>query len=162
MGEVGLTLPSSITSMKQLYDELLKMYRRNTWRKLLLLIDEADIMLDCFRKMKPAYRPIIALSDLSRETRSNFKFVLAGLHNVCRAANDPNTVFGQLGSPLCIKPLSSADALELLSRPLSYLGFSVDPEHLEHILVNTSFYPGIVHYVGYSLVENLTTKYSDY
>lgn len=160
--EVGLSLRSGISSAKQLYDELLKMHNRGIWHKLLLLVDEADNMLRSFKELKPTYKPIISLSDLSRATHGNFKFVLAGLHNVCRAANDPNTVFGQLGSPMCIKPLSSADALELLSRPLSYLGFNVAPEHLEHILVNTSFYPGIVHYVGYSLVENLTTRYSDY
>ncbi len=160
--EIGLSLGESVSSTKQLYDELLKMHNHGAWHKLLLLVDEADNMLSSFKKMNPPYKPIISLSDLSRATNGNFKFVLAGLHNVCRAANDPNTIFGQLGSPLCIKPLSPADALELLSRPLSYLGFNVAPEHLEHILVNTSFYPGIVHYVGYSLVENLTTRYSDY
>ncbi len=160
--EIGLALPPGTDTTKQLYNELLERYHRGLWKRLLLLVDEADNMLRCFRELLPTYRPIIALSDLARETGGNFKFVLAGLHNVCRAANDPNTIFGQLGSPLCIKPLSSSDALELLSKPLSYLGFKVDPEHLEHILVNTSFYPGIVHYVGYSLVENLTTRYEDY
>ncbi len=160
--ETGLSLPSAVVTAQGLYDELLTMYNRGAWKRLLLLVDEADAMLQSFKELKPTYRPVIALSDLSRTTKGKFKFVFAGLHNVCRAANDPNTIFGQLGSPLCIKPLSSADALELLSRPLSYLGFKVNPEHLEHILVNTSFYPGIVHYVGYSLVDNLTTRYADY
>ena len=79
-----------------------------------------------------------------------------------RSGQNPFTIFGQFGSPLCIKPLSAADSLELLSRPLRYLGFNVDPDQLESFLVNTSFYPGIVHYVGYSLVENLMTRYSEY
>ena len=57
--------------------------------------------------------------------KNKFKFVLAGVHNVCRAKNATrnNGVFGQLGEPLCIKPLSPTDALQLISRPLRYLGF---------------------------------------
>lgn len=153
---------SKATTMRSLCMELRNGYASRQWSKLLVLIDEADTILDCFSTMEPAYKPIIPLTDLSRETGNDFKFVFAGLHNVCRAANDPNTVFGQLGGALCIKPLSAVDALELLSRPLRYMGFDIDAAHLEHILVNTSFYPGIVHYVGYSLVENLSTRYADY
>lgn len=152
----------NVSTLKDLCVHLRKKYDSKVWTKLLLLIDEADTILADFRKTTPAYKPLIPLSDLKRETGNDFKFILAGLHNVCRAAIDPNTIFGQLGGALCIKPLTSADALELLSRPLRYMGFQVSPTHLEHILVNTSFYPGIVHYVGYSLVENLSTKYSDY
>ena len=153
---------SKSTTMRALCEELRAGYFSKKWLKLLVLIDEADTILDNFRTMEPAYKPIIPLSDLSRDTGNDFKFVFAGLHNVCRAANDPNTVFGQLGGALCIKPLSAADALALLSRPLRYMGFNIDAAHLEHILVNTSFYPGIVHYVGYSLIENLSTRYADY
>lgn len=151
-----------VTNLDALCAELKKQYQKGNWSKLLLLIDEADAVLAEFQKTTPAYKAIIPLSSLKRDTRNDFKFVLAGLHNVCRAANDPNSIFGQLGGALCIKPLTAPDALELLSRPLRYMGFRTAAAHLEHILVNTSFYPGIVHYVGYSLVENLSTKYADY
>jgi hypothetical protein len=89
-------------------------------------------------------------------------YVFAGLHNVCRAANDPNSVFGQLGSPLCIKPLSPPDSLQLLTKPLRYLGFVIEEGKLEHLLVNTNFYPGIIHYVGYSIVKNLTSRFRQF
>lgn len=157
----GLPL-SPVTDMSELCRQLRQMYGAKKWCKLLVLIDEADTILVEFRNQTPAYAPLIPLSDLKRETNNDFKFVFAGLHNVCRAAAEPNTIFGQLGGPLCIKPLSPADAMELLSRPLRYMGFKIRPEDLEHILVSTNFYPGIVHYVGYSLVENLSTKYADY
>lgn len=161
LNEDGLAVPP-VKAMRELCKELRRGYQEKKWYKLRLLIDEVDAVLEAFRGMKPAYRPILSLSDLSRDTGSDFKFVFAGLHNVCRAANDPNTVFGQFGGALCIRPLSAADSLELLSRPLRYLGFDIDAARLEHILVNTSFYPGIVHYVGYCLVQNLSNSYANY
>lgn len=157
----GISVPS-VRTTRELCQELRISYNAKKWAKLLILIDESDAMLATFSKTKPAYQPIFAFANLVRETGKDFKFVLAGLHNVCRAATDPNSVFGQFGEPLCIKPLRASDAHELLSRPLRYMGFAIDAAHLEHILVNTSFYPGIVHYVGYSLVENLSTRYADY
>jgi hypothetical protein len=155
-----LTHPSN--SLRECASELQKLYNAQKWSRLLLMIDEADKLLENFKNSRPAYSNLTPLADLRRTTGNNFKFVLAGLHNVCRAAAEPNTIFGQLGGPLCIKPLSAPDAWSLLTRPLSYLGFKCDNAHLEHILVNTIFYPGIIHHVGYQLVENLSIKYADY
>jgi hypothetical protein len=126
------------------------------------MIDEADSILTAFKASTESYSNLNPFAALRRETNNDFKFILAGLHNVCRAATDPNTIFGQLGGPLCIKPLSSFDARKLLTKPLRYLGFRLDDTHLEHILVNTIFYPGIIHFVGYKIVENLSIKYADY
>ena len=151
-----------VDSVKALCAELRVMYNRKKWKRLYLFVDEIDDVLKEFSTLTPAYAPIIELHDLARKTNSNFKFVFAGLHNVCRAAKDPNSVFGQLGEPLCIRPLSTADAYELLAKPLRYMGFAVNTDDLMHILVNTNFYPGIVHSVGYALVENLSTRYRDF
>ncbi len=128
-----------------------------------LLIDEVDDFLGAIAGQ--SYKQLQPLVDLKRETRNNFKFVIAGLHNVCRAKNatKENGIFGQLGTPLCIKPLSPTDALKLLSRPLSYLGFQIDRyPHLETILTNTNYYPGILQFFGYMLVQTLTGQYSRY
>ena len=161
LSNLNIVVPECVTT-KDLCFELRKLHTARTWTKLLLLIDETDNFLENFKTLKPAYAPITHLNNLVRDTGRDFKFVLAGLHNVCRGAKDPNTVFGQLGEPLCIKPLSAVDALELLSKPLKYMGFDVLPSQLEYIIVNTSFYPGIIHYVGYDLVQNLSTRYADY
>ena len=157
----GLKIPAA-SGMQELCQNLRRAYTRGEWARLLVLIDESDKLLENFRALTPAYRPIISLSDLTRAAGNNFKFVFAGLHDVCAAANDPNTVFGQFGAPLIVKPLSAPEALELLSRPLRYLGFDIESARLEHLLVNTIFYPGIVHYVGYCLVQNLSTSYAKY
>lgn len=158
---VGLKIPAA-SGMQELCQNLRRAYSKGVWTRLLVLIDESDKLLENFRALAPAYRPVISLSDLTRATGNNFKFVFAGLHDVCAAANDPNTVFGQFGAPLIVKPLSAPEALELLSRPLRYLGFDIESARLEHLLVNTIFYPGIVHYVGYCLVQNLSTSYAKY
>ena len=150
-------------TLKEMCNQLSKMFRNGTIVSMHLLIDEVDDFLGAIADQ--AYRQLQPLVDLKRETRNNFKFVIAGLHNVCRAKNatKENGIFGQLGTPLCIKPLSPTDALKLLSRPLSYLGFQIDRyPHLETILTNTNYYPGILQFFGYMLVQTLTGQYSKY
>ena len=150
-------------TLKELCSYLSKMFRNGQIATMHLFIDEVDCFLAAIADKK--YTPIQPLVDLKRETKNNFKFVLTGLHNVCRAKNATrdNGIFGQLGTPLCIKPLSPTDALKLLSRPLNYLGFQIDRyPHLETILTNTNYYPGILQFFGYMLVETLTGQYAKY
>ena len=139
------------------------MFRAGTISGMLLLIDEADDFLAAISG--DDYLPLQPLVDLKRESKNHFKFVLAGLHNVCRAKNATarNGIFGQLGQPLCVKPLSPTDALQLISRPLRYLGFQVDRyPHLETILTNTNYYPSILQFFGYTLVQTMTSQYGKY
>ncbi len=157
-----IELPKCST-IKEMCNAISKLFRSNKITSMLLLIDEVDDFLAAIADV--AYRPIQPLVDLKRETKNNFKFVIAGLHNVCRAKNATrdNGIFGQLGTPLCIKPLSPTDALQLISKPLRYLGFQIDRyPHLETILTNTNYYPGILQFFGYMLVETLTGQYSKY
>ena len=130
--------------------------------KFLLLLDETDNFLASIANDK--YRQLNPLIELVRERQDNFKLVLAGLHNAARAKNatSENGRFGQVGTPLCIKPLSPAEAMELLSRPLHYLGFRLDAAHLETIITRTNYYPGILQFFGYKLVETLKGEYSKY
>lgn len=157
-----ITLPPC-HSIKGLCAALSGLFRTKQVVSMLLLIDEVDDFLVSIAE--DAYRPLQPFVDLRRETKNHFKFVIAGLHNVCRAKNATreNGIFGQLGTPLCIKPLAPADALQLISRPLRYLGFRLDLyPHLETILTNTNYYPGILQFFGYMLVETLTGQYARY
>ena len=84
---------------------------------------------------------------------------------MCRAKNATrnNGLFGQLGAPLCVKPLTATDAQNLLVRPLRYLGFRVSNEsHIGTILINTNYYPGIIQFFGYTLVQTLASQYTQY
>ena len=150
-------------TINELCKQLSMSFRKETISTFLLLLDEADDFLASISDEE--YRPLQPLIDLKRETKNSFKFVIAGLHNVCRAKNATanNGVFGQLGTPLCIEPLSPTDALLLLSRPLRYLGFQIDRyPHLETILANTNYYPGILQFYGYILVDTLSRQYAKY
>lgn len=150
-------------TLREMCAQISDMFRNGSIVSMHLFIDEVDDFLGAVAN--DAYRPLQPLVDLKRETKNNFKFVITGLHNVCRAKNATadNGVFGQLGTPLCIKPLSPADAMRLISRPLSYLGFQVDrSRNLETILTKTNYYPGILQFFAYILVETLTGQYSKY
>lgn len=151
------------TTLQQLCDQFSRLLDSGVINNMLLLIDEADSFLYSISDQK--YEAIRPLVELKRMSQNRFKFVLAGLHNVCRAKNatSDNGLFGQLGQPLCVKPLSPTDALQLISRPLRYLGFQVDRfPHLETILTNTNYYPGILQFFGYTLVQTLTSQYGKY
>ena len=126
---------------------------------MMLLLDESDTFLDSIRDDN--YEPLRPLVNLKNRTENKFRFILAGLHNVMRAKNSAadNNPLGQLGGALCIRPLSPFEAQRLLLEPLKYLGFSIDPErHLETILTATNYYPGVIQYFGYMLLEKFTER----
>ncbi|MBQ7156109.1 MAG: hypothetical protein IJR85_11220 [Synergistaceae bacterium] len=159
----GTITLNKCSTLKEMCAQLSNMFMKGKIVSMHLLIDEVDSFIDAISDQ--AYRPLQPLVDLKRETKNNFKFVIAGLHNVCRARNATreNGIFGQLGTPLCIRPLSPTDAFRLLSRPLKYLGFQIGRySHLETILTNTNYYPGIVQFFGYMLVQTLNGQYSKY
>ena len=124
--------------------------------RLLLLLDEADT----FTKSPDSNQVIDQLLNLQAVTDNRFKFVLAGLHNVLRysrQALDDNQSFIRL-SPICIKPLKYVEGSELLEKPLFYLGFRMQPEHvalISQILSTCNYYPGLIHYYAYHLIDNM-------
>jgi hypothetical protein len=153
-----------ISTWEDLCKKLRNLFDKGDVSKLLLLIDEADRFLE-FDESK-GFSVLGQLLNLERQTKHKFKFVLAGLHNVARSkkAIEKNGIFPQMPKPLCIKPLSPRDARNLLSRPLSYLGFNTEHlKHLELILANTNYYPGILHFFGDILINTvLRERYSDF
>jgi len=129
---------------------------------LFLLMDESDIYLDSISKDN--YSSLEDFIALKRSTHNKFRFVFAGLHNVSRAKNAAknNSLLGQFGRPLCVRPLRYRDASNLLLRPLRYLGFKVAKyPYLDSILANTNYYPGMIQFFGNILVKTtLIEKYS--
>lgn len=154
---------NSCSSIRDFCSQVRRMLENSRIVALRLLLDETDDFLDSISAT--SYNEILPLIELQRESNRRFKFVLAGLHNVCRAKNATrnNGLFGQLGAPLCVKPLTAADARNLLVRPLRYLGFRVSNEsHVDTILTNTNYYPGIIQFFGYTLVQTLASQYAHY
>ena len=150
-------------SWEALCGDLADRFREKKIAKLVLLMDEADAFLEDASRRD--YRVLSPLIELRRKTGNNFKFVLAGLHNVARAkrAMERNGILAQLGEPLCIRPLSPLDARHLMERPLSYLGFETGAQPLmEWILASSNYYPGILHFFGYRLIESISERYTEY
>lgn len=148
---------STIKDLCRQFDHLIRNGRVSF---LLLMLDESDAFLEHISS--DSYQQLQPLIDLKRDSRGGFKFVLAGLHNVVRAKNalKNNGLFGQLGTPLSITPLSPADAMMLIKRPLHYLGFRFDDvRQIETILTKTNYYPGILQFFGYQLVQTLPSQY---
>ncbi|MDO5538188.1 MAG: hypothetical protein Q4F72_11760, partial [Desulfovibrionaceae bacterium] len=150
------------STVKAFCDQIEKRFADGRIQSLRLMIDEADAFLNGIAEQD--YAPVGALIALMRSC-PRFKFVLAGLNNVYRArrATGNNGDFGQLGQPLCITPLSPAIALGFILRPLRYLGFQpAQDAQLATILSSTNYYPGILHFFGYIIVQSLNEKYGLY
>ena len=154
-------LSEDSSNLQAMCDNIAALISGGKAESFMLLLDEADAFLDSVRDAN--YEPLRPLVNLRNSTQNRFRFVLAGLHNVMRAKNSAadNNPLGQLGTALCIRPLSPFEAQRLLLEPLEYLGFRIDPErHLETILTATNYYPGVIQYFGYMLLEKFTERCS--
>lgn len=150
-------------TIKEFCKQIEEWYDKNKFTTFHIFFDESDHFLDNISEDN--YKQIESLVETRRYTKNDFKFVLAGLHDVSRAkrAVEKNGLFGQLGTSLCIKPLKPQEALSLIASPLKYLGFNIDNnEHLQTILTNTNYYPGILQLFGYTLVMGLSKEYSNH
>jgi Cdc6-like AAA superfamily ATPase len=153
-------------SFSALFSNLSKHFGKPNQKKeikeFLLLIDEADTFFE--EAALDGYRIIQPFHEMQMNHSGHFKFVFAGLHNVARLkeARKDNSIIPHLGEPLCIKPMLASDARNLLMRPLSYLGFTDPDNELEKILPRTNYYPGILQYFGYTLVDEIAAQYRRY
>ena len=119
-------------------------------RRILLLVDEADAFLGSECKPKQDYRVLEQVKRLMEETERRFKVVFAGLHNVQRAARDPNTPFAHLGEAIRMGPMlpeNDGDAMQNLIRgPLEALGCRFDPDDSDPVIriaAETNYYPAL-------------------
>ncbi len=133
-------------------------------RKVVLLLDEADAFLE--QDSKPsapgvaAFPVVSELKGLMDDTNRAFKVVFAGLHNVQRAARDPNTPIAHLGTPVNIGPMYEEkqwrEAKRLVEDPLAQMGYRFEsPELSMRILSHTNFYPSLIQVFCKHLVSDL-------
>ena len=132
---------------------------------LLLLLDEADAFIeDC---SKDNYHEFDELKQMQDE--GYFKFVVAGLRNVVKFSRDAaavanNSVLPHMASRT-VKPLPRNEALELLEKPLAYLGmrFPEDKQALvASILASTNYFPGLIQFYCARLIEAMKDNYAGY
>ena len=121
----------------------------------MLLLDESDTFLSS----RDSETAIDILRELLVAFSGRFKFVLAGLHKVIRF--EQNSSFGNLNH-ISVLPFKPSDAMELLIKPMSYLGFKVAEDSLlSAIFSRTNYYPGSIQYYCKMLVDAAGSNYSN-
>ncbi|MDO4204212.1 MAG: hypothetical protein Q4D07_06950 [Selenomonadaceae bacterium] len=137
---------------------------------LLLLLDEADVFIDSCKSKEVNYHPFDVLKDIQRSCEGKFKFVVAGLRDVIRFAQESalsnNSVLTQLKSTV-VKPFNSAEARELLLMPLSCLGFIFENDEktesmIASIFSHTNYFPGLIQLYCAKLIESMQAGYAVY
>jgi hypothetical protein len=137
-------------------------------RRILLLLDEADAFLEAdslavSEQTRHSFPEVARLKGLMDNTNRRFKVVFAGLHNVQRAARDPNTPVAHLGTPVCIGPLLDngewRQARDLIDVPFRHMGYEFQPADLwMRILSYTNYYPSLVQVFCKHLLEYLHNR----
>ena len=123
----------------------------------LLMLDEADVFIKSSAACN--YSPLVALKDVQETMQKRFKYVLAGLHDVVKFNRDValgrNSVITHMSS-LKITPFYDKEATELLTGPLSYLGFSLPNKvTVSQILATCNYFPGLIQLYAQKLIESV-------
>lgn len=147
------------TSLEDLCETLKVCHESGKIHSMRIFVDEVDCLFDEFRANNyKTLRPFITLRD---DTKHKVKFVFAGTHNVAATdiAEKDNSNLLHMGKPLCIKPFSNNDAIDLIQIPMSYLGFEIGTSQIELILSNTNNYPGLIHMFCSALIQAICRDY---
>ncbi len=138
----------------QIIDTIREHLIRNLDSRLMLLLDEADHLLDA--DSKENFRQVDSLRSLMADTGRRFKVVLAGLHNVQRFQQLPNQPLAHFGHAVQVGPLEPQAALELVKRPFELLGHSFNSEvEILRILSYTNYHPGLIQLFCHNLLNTL-------
>lgn len=126
-------------------------------RRLLLLLDECDDLLDADAKRN--FQIVERLRALMNVTNRRFKVVLAGLHRVQRFERERNVPLEHLAQqPVNVGPLQPADAVDLLQAPLLALGYVLDETATWRLLSHTNYQAGLIQVFGQALLAALQRR----
>ncbi|MFC3086706.1 AAA family ATPase [Tabrizicola soli] len=135
---------------------------RSGERRILLLIDEADMFLAS--EVRSGFPNLNRLKDMMESSARRFKVVFAGLHNVQRMAKAPNSPLVHLGKPICIGPMnttskSSLQARRLVTEPMRAAGFAyASPDLVQAVLTRVNYYPSLVQVFCKALLEGISNQ----
>lgn len=148
----------SHSGRSKLFEAVEEWLSKDPERRLMLLIDEADRLLEIDSQVQ--FTQIAELHRLVEQTQRRVKIVLVGLHNVLRASRGSNPALAHFGDPLCIGPLLNAgearQARALIVEPLASLGYEfASADLVTHILSQTNYYPSLIQLYCRYLCEHL-------
>jgi hypothetical protein len=128
-------------------------------RRLLLLLDEADNFLTVDAHNPTGLGEFPTLQRLKGEmerTERRFKPVFAGLHQVQRFHDLPNTPVAHGGRDILVGPLRPVDARQLVRDPLHALGYEFEnDETIWRLLLFTNYQASLIQIICYELVQHL-------
>ncbi|MFH0989888.1 MAG: hypothetical protein V1799_07725 [bacterium] len=155
------------TGLKNLLENIQEWLNDRTDRRILLLLDEADIFLEIdgkgsreSGKSSGEFIYTSRLKGLMDNTSRRFKVVFAGLHNVLRTTTLANHPLAHFGEPHCIGPLFSNDewieARKLVEIPLRAIGYKFSSSDLiMRILSQTNYYPSLIQLYCTQLLQHI-------
>lgn len=127
-------------------------------RRVLVLLDETDNFMSS--EARNSYPNLTKLKELMEMTQRRFKIVFAGLHNVRRMLEAPNSPLHHLGA-ICVGPLTRTiedkrSARSLVVEPLRASGYQFENEDaVSDILAFVSHYPSLIQVFMKELVTTL-------
>lgn len=127
-------------------------------RRCLVMFDEADNFLRA--EHAAGYPNLMKFKGLMERSGQRFKAVFAGLHNVRRMAQAPNSPLPHLGEPICIGPMNitpenRAALRRLALDPIRTAGLDyADPGLAADMLARMNYYPSLVQVFGRQIVES--------
>lgn len=134
-------------------------------RRILLLCDETDAFLqnEARERMvdnRPVSFPNLAVvKGLMDATHRRFKPVFAGLHQVQRIADTPNSPLAHGGEDILVGPLNAQEAWDLVVRPFKALGYQFDTlDMVWRLLAFTNHHAGLVQIVCDELYKYLRAR----
>ena len=132
---------------------------KDTSRRILLLLDEADTFLE--KDGEDRFIRTAELKGLMDRTDRRFKVVFAGLHNVQRTTRQANNPLAHYGEPICIGPLVNQrelnEARRLVEKPFTSLGYQfASTDVVFRILAQTNYYPSLIQLYCKEILRYLT------
>ncbi len=134
--------------------------RADRAHQLLLLLDESDMFLTADSKPGPSgtgeFRTLQRLKSLMASSDRRFKVVFAGLHQVQRFHDMPNTPVAHGGSDILIGPLRPTEVRKLVVDPMRAIGYGFETEGLVwRIAALTNYQASLVQIFCDALVEHM-------
>ena len=134
-------------------------FRQQQQLQVLAMFDEADAFLQF--DLDTGFQAVEAMRGLMNTTDNRFKVVFAGLHNVQRLAQRPNSPLSNLGynrhSPRRggIGPLNDYEAKQLIEQPFEMLGLRFKPLVVSKILSYTNRHPSLIQFFCHELIRTV-------
>jgi hypothetical protein len=139
---------SSRSNPKDRVTKAVKSWTDQPGKRVLILLDEAEGFFD---GDAPQFAHVRRLYQLSSETQFECKVVFSGLHSVQHYYAAGNIPFSPTGH-LQIGPLTSQSAYQLLTWPLTSLGYTLSEDDAQRVLLHCNYQPWLIQLVAEKLL----------